>query len=125
MEVATPPETGDESAGDISAAVIVTKIYAGGICCPSEVPLITNILQPMPGVLEVRLCNCIVFPSFLEIWTACVLALADRMSRRVYVPCNASLDKGPLESGKPNLRLRPPVRCNNPQDWPYRKGSCG
>lgn len=34
-------------------AITVTKIYASGICCPSEVPLIINILRPMPGVAEV------------------------------------------------------------------------
>jgi hypothetical protein len=37
-----------------STGVTVTRIYAGGICCPSEVPLITNILQPMQGVLKAR-----------------------------------------------------------------------
>ena len=34
-------------------AITVTKIYASGICCPSEVPLIINILRPLPGVSEV------------------------------------------------------------------------
>lgn len=33
---------------------ISTKLYVDGICCPSEVPLITNILTKLPGVLRVR-----------------------------------------------------------------------
>ena len=52
VEMTSPPETGDQGA-DVSA-ITITKIYAGGICCPSETPLIMNILQPLPGVLEVR-----------------------------------------------------------------------
>ncbi len=32
-----------------------TKIYAAGICCPSEVPLIKNLLTPLPGVAKVIL----------------------------------------------------------------------
>ncbi len=43
----------DSSATELKE--ITTKIYAGGICCPSEVPLIHRILTPMPGVLKVRL----------------------------------------------------------------------
>ena len=33
---------------------ITTRIYAEGICCPSEVPLIRRILQPMAGVTQAR-----------------------------------------------------------------------
>jgi hypothetical protein len=43
----------DSSATELKE--ITSKIYAGGICCPSEVPLIHRILTPMPGVLKVRL----------------------------------------------------------------------
>jgi hypothetical protein len=32
----------------------LTKIYAAGICCPSEVPLITNILARLPGIIKVQ-----------------------------------------------------------------------
>jgi len=32
------------------AAPLTTRIYAEGICCPSEVPLIHRILEPMAGV---------------------------------------------------------------------------
>lgn len=41
----------DGASGDRDATV---KIYATGICCPSEVPLITRILAPLPGVSKVR-----------------------------------------------------------------------
>lgn len=46
--VRRPDET-----GITTDAITVTKIYASGICCPSEVPLIINILRPLPGVAEV------------------------------------------------------------------------
>lgn len=26
-----------------------TRLYAAGICCPAEAPLIHNILEPLPG----------------------------------------------------------------------------
>ena len=29
-------------------------MYVSGICCPSEVPIIQNILSPLPGVFEVN-----------------------------------------------------------------------
>ncbi|GMH38461.1 hypothetical protein BSKO_06345 [Bryopsis sp. KO-2023] len=32
---------------------ITTSIYAAGICCPSEVPIINKILEPLPGVKSV------------------------------------------------------------------------
>lgn len=32
-----------------------TKVYAGGICCPMEVPLIESLLSPLPGVFQVRI----------------------------------------------------------------------
>ncbi|CAL8464237.1 g3772 [Coccomyxa elongata] len=47
--VRRPDETGVSN-----DAITVTKIYASGICCPSEVPLIINILRPLPGVAEVE-----------------------------------------------------------------------
>ena len=34
--------------------LVRTRIYAEGICCPSEVPLIRRILQPMAGVTQAR-----------------------------------------------------------------------
>ncbi|KAK9829953.1 hypothetical protein WJX72_008845 [[Myrmecia] bisecta] len=37
-----------------SEAVVISKIYAAGICCPSEVPLISNLLSPLPGVHKVE-----------------------------------------------------------------------
>ncbi|CAL8460942.1 g473 [Coccomyxa elongata] len=40
----------DEASEDRGATV---KIYATGICCPSEVPLITRLLTPLPGVIKV------------------------------------------------------------------------
>lgn len=49
----------DEASEDRGATV---KIYATGICCPSEVPLITRLLTPLPGVIKVRslrLLSCI------------------------------------------------------------------
>ena len=33
---------------------VTTRIYAEGICCPSEVPLIRRILEPMAGVTQAR-----------------------------------------------------------------------
>lgn len=39
-----------ETSGGWGAEPITTRIYAGGICCPSEVPLILRMLEPMAGV---------------------------------------------------------------------------
>ena len=45
-----------DAGADISAGAepVTTRIYAEGICCPSEVPLIRRILEPMAGVAQVR-----------------------------------------------------------------------
>ena len=43
-----------ESSGGWGAAPITTRIYAGGICCPSEVPLILRMLEPLAGVTQAR-----------------------------------------------------------------------
>jgi hypothetical protein len=37
------------TAGD---AIATTRIFAEGICCPSEVPLIRRILEPLAGVSQ-------------------------------------------------------------------------
>lgn len=41
---------------------VTTRIYVGGICCPSEVGIIEHILTPLPGVLKV----CIVILHHFE-----------------------------------------------------------
>lgn len=33
---------------------ITTRIYAEGICCPNEIPLILRMLEPLAGVTQVR-----------------------------------------------------------------------
>jgi len=61
--VSTSSAAGKEPTGDVQVVVedrasgdrdATVKIYATGICCPSEVPLITRILAPLPGVSKVR-----------------------------------------------------------------------
>lgn len=48
---AHPPA--DESINVEPEDAIVSKIFVDGICCPSEVPIISNLLSPMRGVLRV------------------------------------------------------------------------
>lgn len=41
-------EPGDRMEQDMKAKV-TTRMYVGGICCPAEEPLISSVLQSMPG----------------------------------------------------------------------------
>jgi Zn2+/Cd2+-exporting ATPase len=34
--------------------VVTTRIYAGGVCCPMEIPVVDSVLSRLPGILEVR-----------------------------------------------------------------------
>lgn len=40
--------------GAAAGPLAVTKIYAAGICCPMEVPLVEKLLSPLPGVAKVN-----------------------------------------------------------------------
>lgn len=48
---AHPPA--DESIDVEPEGAIVSKIFVDGICCPSEIPIISNLLSPMRGVIRV------------------------------------------------------------------------
>lgn len=39
-----------------SGPLATTRVYASGICCPMEVPLIERLLKPLPGVVQVPMC---------------------------------------------------------------------
>ena len=50
------PAPAASAAATDGGAPCVTRIYAEGICCPSKVPLIRRILEPMAGVTQARSC---------------------------------------------------------------------
>ena len=62
------------SGADIKCVVVpagggplaTTRVYAGGICCPMEVPLIERLLRPLPGVVQVPVCSATVLLSFSQ-----------------------------------------------------------
>lgn len=43
----------DQQGTPVSDETIETRIYAAGVCCPMEVPLVEKLLTPLPGVQKV------------------------------------------------------------------------
>jgi len=110
---------GGAAAGPLS----VTKLYAAGICCPMEVPLVEKLLSPLPGVAKVsqreafccaKLCQVICAQSALlrVLRNPSKCLLSPKTSHRMSLPsgCHFGMDR--RQHLNP-LRNQNPKSCRN------------
>ena len=58
LTVVTEPAAAVGSPTEAPQATVTSKMYVNGICCASEIPLIRNLLMPLPGVQKVPIPYC-------------------------------------------------------------------